>query len=116
MREAFADGAEFYLALNPDGKLHPDALVEMIAVARRNQGRALIEAAQFPEELPKSFDALTFDTPWASGCCLLVPARIFDSIGGFDENIFLYFEDVDLSWRARAAGYAVKHAPRALIH
>lgn len=116
MREAFADGAEFYLALNPDGKLHPDALVEMIAVARRNQGLALIEAAQFPEELPKSFDALTFDTPWASGCCLLVPARIFDSIGGFDENIFLYFEDVDLSWRALAAGYAVKHAPRALIH
>ncbi|THD64009.1 MAG: hypothetical protein E7813_17405 [Bradyrhizobium sp.] len=116
MREAFADGAEFYLALNPDGKLHPDALIEMIAVARRNEGRALIEAAQFPEEPPKSFDALTFDTPWASGCCLLVPARIFDSIGGFDENIFLYFEDVDLSWRALAAGYSVKHAPRALIH
>ena len=67
MSEAFAEGAEFYLALNPDGMLHPDALVEMTALARRCQGRALVEAAQFPEELPKIFDPLTLDTPWACG-------------------------------------------------
>lgn len=116
MRAAFAEGADFYLALNPDAKLHPEALVEMIAAARRAEGRALIEAAQFPEELPKLFDPLTFDTPWASGCCLLIPAAVFAAIGGFDENLFLYFEDIDFSWRARAAGFAVKYAPRALVH
>ena len=114
MGRAFADGAEFYLALNPDAMLHPDALVEMVSVARRNKGRALVEAAQFPEELPKNFDPLTLDTPWASGCCLLIPSAIHAAIGGFDENMFLYCEDVDLSWRARDAGYLVKHAPRAL--
>ena len=116
MGEAFAEGAEFYLALNPDGMLHPDTIVEMIALARRCQGRALVEAAQFPEELPKVFDPLTLDTPWACGCCLLIPAAVYRAIGGFDENFFLYCEDVDLSWRARDAGYAVKHAPRALFH
>jgi GT2 family glycosyltransferase len=118
MAEAFSDavGAEYYLALNPDGMLHPDALVEMIAVACRSEGGALVEAAQFPEELSKSFDPLTLDTPWASGCCLLIPAAIYAAICGFDDNIFLYCEDVDLSWRARQAGFAVKHAPRALFH
>lgn len=116
MGEAFAEGAEFYLALNPDGMLHPDAIVEMAALARRCQGRALVEAAQFPEELPKAFDPLTFDTPWASGCCLLIPATVYRAIGGFDANFFLFCEDVDLSWRARESGYAVKHAPRALYH
>ena len=30
--------------------------------------------------------------------------------------MFMYCEDVDLSWRARQAGYGVKHAPRALFH
>jgi GT2 family glycosyltransferase len=118
MAEAFAEGThtDFYLVINPDGMLHPEALVEMVAAARRYGGRALVEAAQFPEELPKTFDALTFDTPWACAYCLLVPAAIYDAVGGFDENLFIYCEDVDLSWRARAAGYAVRYAPRALFH
>jgi GT2 family glycosyltransferase len=115
MDAAFAEGADFYLALNPDGMLHPDALTELIAVARRTEGRAVVEAAQFPEELPKAFDPLTLDTAWASGCCLLIPSAIHAAIGGFDENLFLYCEDVDLSWRAREAGFSVRHAPRALF-
>ncbi len=118
MAEAFSEGAstQFYLAVNPDGMLHPDALVELVALAQRNQGRALVEGAQFPEEQPKVFDPLTLDTPWASACCLLIPAAVYAAIGGFDENMFMYCEDVDLSWRARQAGYAVKHAPRALFY
>src|SRR5258708_15114554 len=118
MSAAFADDvrADFYLAVNPDGMPHPDLLIEMVALARRNQGRVLVEASQFPEELPKVFDPLTLDTPWASGCCLLVPAPVFRGIGGFDESMFMYCEDVYLSWRARHAGHSVKHAPRALFH
>lgn len=116
MADAFGEGAAFYIATNPDGMFHPDALVEMIAAARRCEGRALIEASVFPEELPKAFDPFTFDTPWAAGCCLLIPSAIYEAIGGFDENIFMFCEDVDLSWRARAAGFAVKHAPRALFN
>jgi hypothetical protein len=115
MRGAFADGAQYYLALNPDGMLHPDALVELIAVMRRSEGRALVEASQIPEESARIFDPVTLDTPWASGCCLLIPHAIYAATGGFDENMFLYCEDVDLSWRARNAGYMVKHSPAALF-
>jgi hypothetical protein len=115
MARAFAGGADFYVALNPDAMPHPDALIELTALARWCEGRALVEGAQFPEELPKEFDPLSLNTPWAAGCCLLVPAAIYEAIGGFDDNLFLYCEDVDLSWRARAAGFAVKHAPAALV-
>ena len=41
----------------------------------------------------------------ACGGAALYRKRILDEIGGFDENFFAYFEDVDLSWRANNAGY-----------
>src|SRR5689334_21343257 len=40
MREAFAAGADFYLTINPDGIFHPDALIELMALARRSDGHA----------------------------------------------------------------------------
>ncbi|PXA65704.1 glycosyltransferase family 2 protein [Cryobacterium arcticum] len=41
---------------------------------------------------------------WLSGSCLMVHAHLWDWLGGFDETYFLYWEDVDLSWRCLAAG------------
>lgn len=115
MEAAFAAGAEIYVAANPDGMLHPNALVALLQMSRANDDRALIEAAQFPEEHPKIYDPVTFDTPWVSGACLAIPRRVAEATGGFDEAFFMYCEDVDLSWRARAAGLAVKICPRALF-
>ena len=115
MEAAFAAGAEIYVAANPDGMLHPDALVALLQMSQASDDRALIEAAQFPEEHPKIYDPVTFDTPWASGACLAIPRAVAEATGGFDETFFMYCEDVDLSWRARAAGFAVKICPRALF-
>ena len=41
---------------------------------------------------------------WLTGACLMAHRDLFDRIGGFDESYFLYWEDVDLSARAEAAG------------
>lgn len=48
---------------------------------------------------------------WLTGACLMVHASLWQWIGGFDERYFLYWEDVDLSWRCVAAGgtLAVRH-------
>lgn len=40
-----------------------------------------------------------------SGACFATRRSLFDDLGGFDERIFLYLEDLDLGMRARAAGY-----------
>lgn len=115
MAAAFADGAEVYIAVNPDGLLHPDAVTALLQEVQATQDHALVEALQFPEEHPKFYDPATLDTAWASGACLAIPKKIYETIGGFDEIFFLYCEDVDLSWRARAAGFSVKVCPRALF-
>ena len=51
------------------------------------------------------------DVEWATAACLVVRRRAFDQIGGFDESYFLYFEDVDLCVRLRAAGFRVRYDP-----
>lgn len=48
---------------------------------------------------------------WVSGTSLFVPRKLFLEMGGFDENIFMYFEDVDLCTRIRAAGKRVIYFP-----
>ena len=42
-----------------------------------------------------------------SGSAMLFETKTFDYIGGFDENIFLYFEDSDFSKRAKKKGYDI---------
>lgn len=45
-------------------------------------------------------------TPAVIGACTLIDARAWRKLGGFDERFFLYGEDVDLSLRARDAGFS----------
>lgn len=42
-----------------------------------------------------------------SGACLASPQRLFLELGGYDESLFMYCEDLDLGWRARMAGVPV---------
>lgn len=53
-----------------------------------------------------------------SGCCMMVRKAVIDQIGGaFDEDYFMYCEDVDLSYRITQAGYHNIYFPEAtLIH
>ncbi|MGY1750495.1 glycosyltransferase [Modestobacter sp. SYSU DS0511] len=41
---------------------------------------------------------------WLTGACLVVHAELLDRMGGFDHDYFLYWEDVDLTYRAQLAG------------
>lgn len=41
---------------------------------------------------------------WVSGGALFIRRELFRSLGGFDDEYFLYFEDMDLCLRARAIG------------
>ena len=42
---------------------------------------------------------------FATGCCFLMRREIYETVGGFDDRYFLYYEDADLSARVTKAGY-----------
>lgn len=52
------------------------------------------------------------------GCGGAVAYRrtMLEQIGLFDEDLFMYCEDVDLSWRAQLAGWGCVYAPLAVVH
>lgn len=54
--------------------------------------------------------------PYVVGCNLGVWRDVFDDLGGFDEEVCYGGDEVDLTWRALLAGYAVIEAPDAVLH
>ena len=50
------------------------------------------------------------------GGSMLIDKSVFLEVGGFDEDYFAYFEDVDLGWRLWILGYKVKFASKAVVY
>ena len=60
------------------------------------------------------FNAI-METDYACGCALFVNSELFKKIGLFDEKFFLTFEETDLCYRARKAGYRSYFIPDAKV-
>jgi GT2 family glycosyltransferase len=60
-------------------------------------------------DLPRNCSAVT-------GACLMMPRRIFEELGGFDERLRVVLNDIDLCLRIRERGYAVIFTPYALLY
>jgi GT2 family glycosyltransferase len=52
---------------------------------------------------------------WQSGCCIMFRGDLLKSLGGFDEQFFYHFEEVDLCRRVWNAGRPILFAPEAVI-
>lgn len=65
---------------------------------------------RFPDHFYSDWDHRdTREVDQVMGAYLLIRRAVFESLGGFDERFFVYFEDVDLSLRVRQAGWTSWH-------
>jgi GT2 family glycosyltransferase len=55
------------------------------------------------------------DVAVVSGACCLMRRASLLALGGLVEELFLYYDDVDLAWRARIAGMRVVYCPAAVV-
>ncbi len=139
---AFADGADAALVLNNDTTLEPDAL-DHLAEAARNAPTAgilnpvILFAAPphrvwFAGATVNRWTGQSYHTGYnqryeaiapavapiarATGCAMLITRACFERVGGFEEALFMYWEDVEYSLRARAAGFSVLLVPAAVVY
>jgi N-acetylglucosaminyl-diphospho-decaprenol L-rhamnosyltransferase len=108
------------LALNPDATIDPESVRTLLAASRADP-RALIAPRIVRPDTAVWFSGavldprtgttrrargaeLEGDTTWQTGACFLATIAMWDEVGGFDDDYFMYWEDIDLSWRWHEAG------------
>ena len=137
-RYAMARGATGIFLLNNDAILLPGAIQQLTEKLAGDPDLGVVTAKVFLTETPDrlwavggvfngrrvvemgagerdvgAYDDARLD--FVYGCAMLMRAEMFRQIGGFDERYFLYYEDIDLCLRARAAGWSVGMAPSAHV-
>lgn len=53
---------------------------------------------------------------WASGACMFIRATLYHQLGGLDDNFFAHFEEIDLCWRLKNAGYSIEFCPDSVVY
>lgn len=107
--------AELVLLLNPDTALLPGSLKHAIERASTDLAACAFEFRQTPFEHPKNYHPASYETSWVSGAAVLFRRAALAEVGGFEPRLFLYGEDVDLSWRLRARGQILRYLPHAPV-
>jgi GT2 family glycosyltransferase len=95
-----------------DGRIQHAGVVVGINRAAANAFRL------WPDEVigrPRLAD-VTRNCSAVTGACMLVPRRVFDQVGGFNERLRVVLNDVDLCLRIRQHGYLVVYTPHATLN
>lgn len=111
-----AGRAPFCLVTNIDLTFERDSLRQVVAMAVADAPQAAAwELRQKPYEHPKYYDPVTGTTNWNAHACVLLRRSAVDAIDGYDEALFMYGEDVELSYRLRRAGHLLRYCPAAAV-
>jgi GT2 family glycosyltransferase len=125
--------------LNPDAFPAPDWVEQLMAATRRYQDIEVFGSTQLLADTPEMLDgagdsyhvlglarrsgagmpssSVTDDADVLSACgaAMVVRRSRFEDLGGFDENYFCYFEDIDFCFRHRLMGGEVKQLRDAVV-
>jgi GT2 family glycosyltransferase len=122
--------------LNDDAEVSADFIGELIQPVLAGTCSAAAARMILPDGTPEyfggagSFQGLAFGGPedavrardldharktlFACGGAMAIDTEIFRAVGGFDEDYFAYYDDIDLGWRLWILGYEVHYVPTAV--
>lgn len=118
VRAGLDAGCDTVLLLNPDATLAAPVLEALVQRSRKQPMTLLAPRIERPDggawfdggvtdrrtglpgRRPRPGDGIE----WITGACLVTSAALWERLGGFDDDYFMYWEDVDLSFRCIEAG------------
>ena len=91
---------------NSDGSIQPSAgkfynLVNLIIMLLGLERLGFLRSS--PDKIQK--------VDWVSGACMMVRRNIFEKLNGFDDEFFMYMEDMEICFRAQELGYSTYFYP-----
>ncbi len=139
--DVLARGARHVLVLNNDTLVEPGAIQPLVDAIDADPHLAMVgpkvREMDNPERLGCSFDSVRlwcfgalpttagqvdrgqFDTARdldvITGCALLIRAQALREVGVFDPDYFAYYEEVDLAFRLRRAGWRLGFVPSSVV-
>lgn len=133
--------SEFVATLNNDTRVEPTWLRELVGAARSDSQVGMCASKMLFADRPDVINSTGIcldragiawdrrggeaDTEEDGGpVCVFGPSAgaalyrqdMLEEIGGFDEDFFMYLEDVDLAWRAQSAGWRCLYVPRSRVY
>jgi len=131
---------KYVALLNNDAVPHPQWLANLVEAIEDNPEIGFVASKMLfsdnPDKIDRAGDVYTTagtallggrgkpsdyynNQKWVFGACAgaaLYRTRMLDDIGLFDEDFFLVYEDVDLSFRAQLRGYKCLYVPDAIVY
>lgn len=124
---------KYLVFLNNDTTVTPDWLTELVSALENNNeitiGQSLLvlpngnidSSGDYIDEIGRAYSST--DHPKeirhilsARAACMILRKDIFLDMGGFDENYFASFEDIEFGWRAWLWGYTVSLIPKSIVY
>jgi GT2 family glycosyltransferase len=102
----FAAGSKIFLLDEPNILNHAGGALSIIG-AGIDIGMGHIDAPMFNQ---------LKEVGYVCGAAMIIRRDYFIELGGFDEDYFAYFEDVDLCWRAWLKGYKCIYVPSSIVY
>lgn len=138
IRYALAHGAEYLFILNNDTLCAPDLIAQLLPHASPKKAGAVAPLIYYASEPTRVWSIGGKINPWlleaheegrgqldvgqwtepilqdfVPACALLISRDILATVGLFDEQFFMYYEDLDFCWRMYQAGHHFVVVPQA---
>ena len=117
--------ADYVCLLNNDAEIEKDFILRLVEVLEKNSKIGIASPVIFNGENKQvwfskgKINWLTmkanhstkietkdfYESEFITGCAMMIKADVFNEVGLLDEDFFLYWEDVDFSYRAQKAGF-----------
>ncbi|MCB9149497.1 MAG: glycosyltransferase family 2 protein [Caldilineaceae bacterium] len=125
----------YFVFLNQDTIVYPAWLGQLLRPLQNEKGVALSTSKLLLMSQPEQINACGLDVHFSGlsfmrgilgdanahneavavcavhGASFAVDGAVWHELGGFDETLFMYYEETDFSWRAQLAGYKCVYAP-----